>query len=199
MTILLNILIITAWIIGILLFLALIISFLRIRINIGYLEKKRYLAVYFYRLKIFASHKAVVGARLGEPDKKLEADQIINQFKFWTKWFKENKSKLAELFKFAQKKVRIQTYSIILDIGVGNAATTGIVCGAASTFISLITAFIGNFFEIEEHTSTIVNPKSDKMFDLNGNIIINFKIVGLLSLWKKAKKMEIFKELEVRN
>jgi len=193
MIILLNLLIVLAWILGILLFLALIISFLKIRINAGYLEKKLYLAVYFYRLKIFAMHKAV-GATRGHPQsdhEKPEFDGLMDNFKYWTKWFKENKKKLGELLTLAQKKVRIQTYSVIMDIGVGNAAMTGIVCGAASTFISLITAFIGNYIEIEEHTSTIINPKSDKIFDLSGNIIINFKVVGLVQVYWKAKKLGI--------
>ena len=194
MNILLNILIILAWIIGILLFLALIISFLRIRINIGYLEKKQYLAIYFYRLKIFAMHKEIKQKKQKE-DEKPEFDGLMDNFKYWTKWFKDNKEKLGELLTLAQKKVRIQTYSVIMDIGVGNAAMTGIVCGAASAFISLIAAFVGNYIDIEEHTSTIVNPKSDKIFDLSGNIIINFKVVGLLQVWHKAKQLDLLERI----
>jgi hypothetical protein len=137
-----------------------------------------------------------VGAHLGVPEGKIEFNNLIDKFKFWTKWFKANKKKLGELLTLAQKKVRIQTYSVIMDIGVGNAAMTGIVCGAASAFISLVAAFIGNFFEIEEYTSTIVNPKSDKVLDIAGNVIINFKVVGLVQVYFKAKNMGIFDEIK---
>ena len=195
MSVLLNILIVAAWIIGILLFLTLIISFLRIRINAGYLEKKLYLAVYFYRLKVFATHREIKHKNK-EVHEKYEFDGAMDSFKVWTKWFKENKKELGELLKLAQKKVRIQTYSVIMDIGVGNAAATGIVCGAASAFIGLIAGFIGSYIDIEEHTSTIVNPKSDKVFDISGNIIINFKIVGLWQVWRRAKKMQLFDEFK---
>jgi len=199
MHVLLTILLIIAWIIAVLLVLTIIISLLRIRINVGVIEKKLYLAVYFYRLKIFSMNKKLKFKDKEKKERpKIEFDSLMSEFKKWTGWFNSSKKELASLLKLAQKKIRIQTYSIIMDIGVGNAATTGIICGAASAFISLITSFIGHYIDIEEHTQIIVNPKSDKVFDISGNIIVNFKIVGLLQLFLAARKLEIYKQFKAQ-
>jgi len=195
MHIFLTILLILAWLVAILLALIIIVSFLRIRVNIGIIEKKLYLAVYFYRLKIFAIEKKITPKKWPKKEKP-EFDSLMSEFKKWTKRFNDSKKDLAELLKLAQKKIRIQAYSVIMDIGLGNAAATGIICGAASAFISLITSFIGHYIDIEEHTQTIVNPKSDKVFDISGNIIVNFKIVGLLQLFLAIRKLEIYKQFK---
>jgi len=195
MSIIFGFLMFLSWLLCFVLILAIIISLLKIRLNIGYFEKKMYLAIYFYDLKIFSMHRSI-DKKEKEEQGKIEFQALMDNFKKWTKVFKENKEDIGVILKLASKKIRIQTYSIIMDIGVGNAATTGIICGAASAFIGLITAFIGNYIDIDERTSTIVNPKSDKVFDISGNIIINFRIIELLELAWQASKTEAYRKIK---
>jgi hypothetical protein len=157
-------------------------------VNVGYFDKKMYFAAYIYKIKVFAFHKKI--SKKTKAKKTMEYTHVMEFINKTTKEFKSKKAMFDESLRLINRKIRVKSYSVFIDVGVGNPALTGIACGAASALLGLIGGFIGNILTIEEKCEMVVHPQHNKiMFDIGGNVVIKFRVVKLLKLWSELRKI----------
>lgn len=173
--------------------LALILSVVKWKINIGYLGDNRlYFGLYLYRLKIFTFQKNI--SDFETPDAEVNYESTMGRIKFFGNKFQENKNVINDILNLLNKNVEVQNFSIFVDIGVGNAALTGIVCGAAYALLGLVRGFITSIIAVQETCELLVTPRHNKfVFDISGNVVIDFRVVNLFKMYRGIKKLGLIK------
>lgn len=185
------------WVLAFLFVLALFVLFATFTLNVGYLEKKLYIAVYIFKIKVFSSHKEPKEKGDRKDEDKKDYKERLEEISRWKDIFESKKSKIKRLLDMARERIDVKTYSIFFDIGVGNAMATGLACGAASAFLGMLQKFIDDILEIYNNSHVRVTPVYNKyLFDIGCNVVINFKVVRLLKLRREIKRARLMpKEL----
>jgi hypothetical protein len=142
-------------------------------INLGYIHDKAFINVYLGRLKIFGK-TFDVSKKITKP--KPEFKDIIKAFKNIEDKIKLKIADIRDILERVRGDIDIKSYSVLVDVGVGNSALTGIATGTIYATIGLVKAIIGNIFDVG-NPNIIVTPRYDKkIFDISAGIVIKARL-----------------------
>jgi len=179
----------TLIIIGVILLILLFLYFIAdIQTNAIYYGDSVKVIIYIYKLKVFSKKFPIKKKeKLEEPDDNEGIFKKIAKIKEYIEKHHEDFKIIARL---ANRTIKVRTYNVLMDVGVGNSVFTGIAVGGINAIFTGIRAIIDEHITVEETPTVKISPaKGEKKLDITGNVIVEYKIFKLVRLARVARQL----------
>ncbi|WP_461246246.1 DUF2953 domain-containing protein [Treponema sp. R6D11] len=140
--------------------------------------------VYIYNKKIFSKEFPIA--------KKVEENKesILNKIKTIKNFFEDNHENIQILSRLAGRTIKVKTYGIMIDIGVGSSVFTGLATGGIHAILSIINHIVDRYIDVEEAPTIRVTPyNTEKKLDICANIIVKCKVNKLVKLMRSGSAL----------
>lgn len=119
--------------------------------------------------------------KTGEESQELTAEGFLEKIEGAKKTFVTVKNVIVEVLEFLGPKVDFREISVKSSFGTGDAAKTGMICGAIWSLSGNVYAFLCRFFRIE-YPEISLNPVFDrKFFEIEAYGIIEIRPVHIIT------------------
>jgi hypothetical protein len=173
--------------ISIVLFICLLFVFAPSKANIAYLNNEILVDYYLLNIRIY-KYKHSLKKNI-KTDKNKSFNEIMEKIKKLHELFNKKSGNIKEILELAKNKIKLNAYSVVVDIGAGNAALTGVLIGSLNGVLGLIFSFIGNILTTKQKPEILVNPFYNKfIFDISGSVVLEFNIFNIIRLYRQADK-----------